>query len=61
MIIGDILKEYPGANSVFQKYFHGACFGCAGMTQETLEEGVTGHGLDLDEVLKELNKTVKSK
>ena len=32
------------------------CVGCSCSDMETLEDGIAGHGLDVEEVMKELNK-----
>jgi hypothetical protein len=36
------------------------CFGCLGAEAESLEYGAVSHGVDLDSLLKDLNKALKS-
>ncbi|AEI15797.1 MULTISPECIES: DUF1858 domain-containing protein [Flexistipes] len=57
-LIADILKENPGSVEVFEKFNMG-CVSCLGVQNETLEKGCTMHGLDVNEVLKELKKIEK--
>jgi hybrid cluster-associated redox disulfide protein len=55
MLIGDVVKKYP--NSVNIMLDHGMeCVGCHVATWETLEQGAQGHGIDVDSLVKELNK-----
>jgi len=58
MLIADILKEHPGSADVFKKFNMG-CISCLGIQSETLEKGCMMHGLDVNEVLKELKKLEK--
>jgi hybrid cluster-associated redox disulfide protein len=54
MTIAEIVKKYPKSVNVFLKH-HMMCFGCAVAKVETLEEGCRGHGIDVEEMLKDLN------
>src|SRR3989338_9807073 len=60
MIIADVLLDFPETMPVFLE--HGIqCLGCHGASNETLAEGLIGHGKDAKEVksmVSELNKTV---
>ncbi|MFH1429254.1 MAG: DUF1858 domain-containing protein [Candidatus Margulisiibacteriota bacterium] len=60
MSITDIIRNYPETIPVFQKYALG-CLGCFAAAGETLEAGLNVHGLDIDEVLTDLNKAVEVK
>lgn len=54
MKIEEILKKYPETIEVFLKHgFH--CLGCAAASFENLEQGAKAHGIDVDELIKELN------
>ena len=53
-LISDILKAYPAAVSVLDKY-NMSCASCLGLQDESLEKGCLMHGLDVDEVIKELS------
>jgi len=58
MTIGDIVNKYPATVNVFVKY-HMMCFGCGMAKMETLEQGCTGHGIDVEKILVDLNKAVE--
>jgi len=55
MAIGEIVEKYPKTVEVFLR--HGLmCFGCAVARFENLEQGAVAHGIDVDALLKDLNK-----
>jgi hybrid cluster-associated redox disulfide protein len=53
-LISNIIKAYPSAISVLDKY-NMSCASCLGLQNESLEKGCLMHGLDVNEVIKELN------
>ncbi len=54
-LIMDIVQINPDAVRILQKYgMH--CLGCALAHQETIEQAVGVHGVDLDKLLAELNE-----
>jgi hybrid cluster-associated redox disulfide protein len=57
MSIDEVLKLYPETAEVFRKYFHGGCFACPAARMETLGDGAMVHGLDVDFIVGELNKS----
>ena len=58
IIIGELVKKYPSSIEVLSD--HGMhCIGCHVATWETLEQASQSHGIDADELVKELNKSVK--
>ncbi len=57
MNIIDIIKDYPETVEVFVKYGLG-CIGCAAAKYENLEAGAKVHGIDVDQFVEELNKSV---
>lgn len=57
-LISEILKTIPKSIDIFDKYNMG-CFSCMGVQKETLEKGCLMHGLDVNEVIKELEKIAK--
>lgn len=57
-IIADVMKSIPGAAGVFEKYNMG-CFSCMGVQKESLEKGCLMHGVDINELIEELNKINK--
>lgn len=54
MRIVDVLQIKPEAASVFGSYGMG-CIHCLLAHQETVEEAAVAHGVDLDEMLSQLN------
>ena len=55
MTIGEILEAAPEkAEILMDAGMH--CLGCPASQGETLEEACEVHGIDVEEVLKELNK-----
>jgi len=55
MSFAEILEKKPEAASLLmERGMH--CCGCPMSIQETLEQGACAHGLDADELVKELNK-----
>lgn len=56
-IIGDILDIAPQTAPLFMAIgMH--CLGCPASRGETVEEACMVHGIDTDELLKELNKQI---
>jgi len=54
----ELLEKYPeSAEVLFKKGMH--CIGCAISAEETLEQGAMAHGLDVNELIKEINKKLK--
>ncbi len=48
---------YPRTIDVFRNYGMG-CFGCAAAQFENIEQGALAHGIDIDALVADLNKTV---
>jgi len=58
MMIGEVVEKYPDTFEVFMR--HGLrCMGCMMAMMETVEQGAKSHGIELEKLLKELNKAVK--
>lgn len=57
-LISEILKAVPKSIELFETYNMG-CFSCMGVQKETLEKGCLMHGLDVNEVIAELDKLAK--
>ncbi|MBM7623323.1 DUF1858 domain-containing protein [Sporohalobacter salinus] len=60
MFILDVLKEYPEVKKVFVDYGL-ACGSCLGADSARIKEVVSSHGIDLDNLLSDLNKLVEKK
>lgn len=54
MTIEEVLEKNPETRDVFAKFGMG-CIICSGALMETVEEGAQAHGIDIDELIKELN------
>ena len=60
MTIAETISRYPDTIPILMKLgMH--CIGCPMAMQETLEQGLSGHGIDVDKVIDELNKKIKKK
>ncbi len=54
MIIGDIIRSFPGTISIFAKH-NLDCYECQIADLETIEHGAGVHKISIDELLEELN------
>jgi len=55
MILSDVIEEFPDIIQIFHKYnLH--CLGCMLAKGESLKDGLLGHGLNVDEVINEMNE-----
>ena len=55
MRIGELLEQFPEkADILLEAGMH--CLGCPASQAETLEEACGVHGIDVEELVKELNK-----
>jgi hybrid cluster-associated redox disulfide protein len=60
MTFGEVLKKYPETVKTFFEYgMH--CFGCHFAVSETIKQGALAHGVSVDQLMEDLNKTVSSK
>lgn len=58
MSITDVVDNHPEVVEVFLN--HGMhCFGCMAARFENIEQGALAHGIDVDLLIEDLNKTVK--
>ncbi|OHD12132.1 MAG: disulfide oxidoreductase [Spirochaetes bacterium GWD1_27_9] len=57
MNLTELLKKYPETARVFSAYGIG-CIGCALASYETIEQGITAHGIDINDFMKDLNELV---
>ncbi len=59
MLVGDVVKKHPEVvETMLENGMH--CVGCHIATWETLEQAAQGHGIDINNLLKELNKKIKT-
>lgn len=58
MTLGEIVNNYPElAKLLMEKGL--PCVGCHIASQETLEQGAEAHGLNPDDLVKQMNKKLK--
>jgi hybrid cluster-associated redox disulfide protein len=57
MNLRDLIGQYPEAANVFAAYGIG-CLGCAMAHFETIEQGITAHGINIDDFMKDLNALI---
>lgn len=60
MVLGEVITKYPQAMEIFFKYGL-PCAMCHLASGETVEEAAETHGVELDKLLKDLNKAVMKK
>lgn len=57
MTFGQVLKDYPQVAPIFMKFgMH--CIGCHIAISETIEQGAVAHGVEVDDLVKELNSVL---
>lgn len=57
MRIGDVVRKYPQTIEVFLR--HGLmCVGCHAAQFEDIEQGSLAHGIEVDRLMKALNKAL---
>ena len=60
MNFAEVLEKYPEtARVLVEKGMH--CVGCMAAHFETIEQGANAHKIDVDELVKEMNKAIKKK
>lgn len=57
MKIEYVIQFYPETISVFTRYGV-ACLGCSGASYDNIEVGAKIHGIDVDQLLADLNATI---
>ncbi len=56
--ITDVVEKYPQSVEVFEKYgMH--CFGCMAARFENVEQGARAHGINVPDLIRDLNKVIK--
>lgn len=57
MSILEVIQKYPDTVDVFVNAGMG-CLGCAAAHFENIEQGAMAHGIDVDQLVKDLNTVV---
>lgn len=55
MLIGEVVKKYPKTVNVMMDYGL-QCVGCHVAAWETVEQGAQSHGINVDKMVREMNK-----
>lgn len=55
MLIGDLIREFPESINILMQNGLG-CVGCPASQMESIEEAAMVHGLDVNELLEQLNQ-----
>lgn len=55
----ELMKHPEAIEILMEKGMH--CFGCPMAMQENIEQGAKAHGIDADELIKEINKKLGKK
>jgi Domain of unknown function (DUF1858) len=55
-IIGEVIRDVPGAKKIIEKYFGGGCFTCPGINMESISFGSMMHNLDPEKIVEEINR-----
>jgi hybrid cluster-associated redox disulfide protein len=58
MTIAEVVAKHPETVNVFQKYGM-SCLGCPATQYEKVEQGAVLHGIDIDTLIEELNKSAR--
>lgn len=58
MTIGEIVQKWPKTVEVFHRYGM-SCLGCPATQFENVEQGAIMHGIDIQQLIKELNEAAK--
>ena len=59
-IIGDVIKDVPGADKVIEKYFGNGCFTCPGINVESISFGAAMHNTDPEKVISDLKNLLET-
>ena len=58
MGIVEIVQKYPQTANVFRKHGMG-CLGCMAAKFENVEQGAAAHGINLEQLMADLNGAIK--
>lgn len=54
--IADVLEKYPKKTKILAENLNAICLGCPHSRMETLGEAAEHHGIEIENLLKDLNK-----
>ncbi len=58
-VIGELIKEIPGAEEVIRKYFGNGCFTCPGINVESITFGAAMHNVDPEKIIADIKELQK--
>ena len=58
-VIGELIREVPGAEEVIKKYFGNGCFTCPGINVESITFGAAMHNVDPEKIITEIKELQK--
>ena len=61
LTFGQVLKMSPEVGKMLKSKFNLACMGCGGVDNETLILGARAHGLDVNDIIRELDIVLNKK
>jgi len=60
MALGEVIGKHPETIEIFLKYgLH--CIGCGMAAMESIDDGAKAHGINVEDLIKDLNKALKNK
>ena len=60
MTIDEVVQQFPETVQVFSR-FGVACLGCSAARYDNIEQGAALHGLDIDQLVHELNACIAAR
>lgn len=61
LTFGQVLNMSPEVGKMLKSKFNLACMGCGGVDNETLILGARAHGLDVNDIIRELDIVLNKK
>ncbi len=58
MSIIEVVQKFPQTAEVFRRHGMG-CLGCIAAQFENIEQGAAGHGINIDQLIADLNKEIE--
>jgi len=59
-VIGELIKNVPGADQVIEKYFGNGCFTCPGINMESVAFGAAMHNMEPEKIVNEIKKLAEN-
>jgi hybrid cluster-associated redox disulfide protein len=59
LLISDLIKTHPKVVRELFPKFDLDCIGCSAILTDTLEKAAINHGKDVNEIIKEIRKSIK--